>query len=89
MTPTSNNVRSAELNNGIVCECIGCYAKATDKITLKIGSKGTITLFLCENCKPRFSTNYNNQQNEVESTEAVKPESNGTKRISSTSQESI
>ena len=40
--------------NGI-CECIGCNANATSSVSVKVGDKGQITLFLCEKCKPRFS----------------------------------
>jgi hypothetical protein len=40
--------------NGI-CECIGCNANATSNVSVKVGDKGQITLFLCEKCKPRFS----------------------------------
>jgi hypothetical protein len=40
--------------NGI-CEGIGCYANATSKLSVKVGNKGQIILFLCEKCEPRFS----------------------------------
>lgn len=41
--------------NGI-CECIGCNANATSRVSVKVGDKGQITLFLCEKCRPRFNT---------------------------------
>jgi transcription elongation factor Elf1 len=40
--------------NGI-CECVGCNANATSRVSVKVGDKGQITLFLCEKCKQRFS----------------------------------
>ena len=46
---------SSDLNNGI-CEASGCFAKAKVTVAVKVGSKGRIFLLLCENCKPRFST---------------------------------
>ena len=55
MTPMSNSVAPHEVNNSIVCEAIGCYSKATNKITLSVGYKGTISLFLCTNCKSKLS----------------------------------
>jgi hypothetical protein len=53
--PMNNNIRSSEINNPI-CEFVGCYSEATNKIAVKVGSKGTIFLFLCDNCKPKFCT---------------------------------
>jgi hypothetical protein len=50
----SNNTRLPDANNGIVCEAIGCYSKATDRIVLNIGSEITISLFLCTNCKSKL-----------------------------------
>ncbi|MGA9170933.1 MAG: hypothetical protein WCF03_01870 [Nitrososphaeraceae archaeon] len=58
----SNSILSYD-DDSAICEALGCYSKATGKITLKVGSKGTITLFLCESCKPRFSANDSSQQN--------------------------
>ena len=43
-------------NNG-PCESIGCDSNLTEKIPIKVGDKGTIFLFLCKNCKSKFSTN--------------------------------
>jgi hypothetical protein len=51
---SSNNIPS-DLNNGI-CEAVGCFAKAKFKVPINVGTKGTISLFLCEKCRPRFST---------------------------------
>jgi hypothetical protein len=60
----SNNIVQSDLNNDIVCEAIDCSSKATKMLTLKVGSKGTISLFLCENCKSLFSSSSheNNRQ---------------------------
>jgi hypothetical protein len=55
MSPVSNNIRSSsEVNNNIICEALGCYSKANNKIAVEVGSKGTIFLCLCDNCKPKF-----------------------------------
>ena len=43
-------------NNG-PCESIGCDSNLTEKIPIKVGDKGTIFLFLCKNCKSKFSAN--------------------------------
>jgi hypothetical protein len=48
-----NNHKDIELNNPI-CEATGCLEKATDNITIKVGSLGIITLLLCSNCVPKF-----------------------------------
>jgi hypothetical protein len=45
---------SSEINNHIVCEAVGCYSIATNKISVKVGSRGTIFLFVCNECKPKF-----------------------------------
>ena len=54
------NSKSALLNNSFtsntqdtICNCLGCYRLADDKISLKIGEK-SITLFVCGNFKPKF-----------------------------------
>ena len=46
---------SPETNNSVICEAVGCSAKATTKVTTRLGSEGTIFLFLCDNCKPKFT----------------------------------
>jgi hypothetical protein len=51
---SSNNIPS-DLNN-VICEAVGCFAKAKFKVPINVGTKGTISLFLCEKCRPRFST---------------------------------
>jgi hypothetical protein len=45
---------SPETNNSIICEAVGCSAKATTKVTTRLGSDGTILLFLCDNCNSKF-----------------------------------
>ena len=54
------NSKSALLNNSFtsvtqekICNCLGCYEYADDKISLTVGAK-SITIFVCENCKPKF-----------------------------------
>jgi hypothetical protein len=51
---SSNNIPS-DLNNGI-CEAVGCFAKAKFKVPINVGTTGKISLFLCEDCRPKFST---------------------------------
>lgn len=38
-----------------VCNAFGCFNTATVKVVLPVGSK-SITIFVCENCKPKFET---------------------------------
>ena len=53
------NSKSALVNNSFtniqenICNCLGCYQFANDKISLKIGEK-SITIFVCGHCKPKF-----------------------------------
>jgi uncharacterized protein YlaI len=51
----SNNTISSEVNNSI-CEAVGCFANAKFKVPINVGTIGKISLFLCESCKSRFST---------------------------------
>ena len=39
---------------GVTCEAVGCYSKATDSITVKVGNLGAIPLWLCSNCVTEF-----------------------------------
>jgi hypothetical protein len=41
-------------NNDDICEAVGCFAEATTKVDVKVGLKGTITLYLCVNCIDKF-----------------------------------
>jgi hypothetical protein len=52
--PMNSSSKQTENINGI-CEGIGCVAKATSKVPVKVGAKGRIVLLLCEKCKQRFS----------------------------------
>jgi hypothetical protein len=47
----SNNEIHADNN---ICEATGCSAKATNKIDVKVGQRGTIGLHLCVNCIHKF-----------------------------------
>jgi hypothetical protein len=63
MTAMSNSIRSPEINNDIICEAIACYSKATNKIAIKVGSDDrTMSLFLCNNCKPKFYSPYHDDK---------------------------
>ncbi len=61
-----NNTSEVQLeHNEVVCEAIGCYAKATTTVAIRVGTKGSIFLNLCANCRPRFFVSSNSQQMEV------------------------
>ena len=47
---------SLESQSGIeICEASGRFAKVTDKITVKVGTLGVISLLLCNDCVSKFS----------------------------------
>lgn len=54
MNDTNLSNLSQETSNRVSCEAVGCGANATTKVTTRLGSDGTIFLFLCDNCKPKF-----------------------------------
>ena len=57
----SNDVQSTfEVNNDIVCEALGCQSRATKDVIVKLEPKGTIVLFLCDNCKLKFCADHRN-----------------------------
>jgi hypothetical protein len=41
-----------------ICNAFECYNIATVRIVLPVGSK-SITIVVCENCKPKFEESYN------------------------------
>lgn len=40
-------------NHDKVCEALNCFDKATNKVAIEVGSRGSIVLFLCDSCKPK------------------------------------
>ncbi|MDQ6862797.1 MAG: hypothetical protein M3044_03120 [Thermoproteota archaeon] len=50
----TNNNPSSDPNN-LICEAVGCDAIATTKVAARLGHEESIILFLCENCKPKFT----------------------------------
>jgi hypothetical protein len=50
----SHRTISSEVNNTI-CEAVGCLAKATTEITVKVGQQGVIALRLCKGCVDKFN----------------------------------
>ena len=42
--------------NNVICEAVGCFSKAAIKLAARVGSAGTISLFLCQECKSKFRT---------------------------------
>jgi hypothetical protein len=40
--------------NKNICEAVGCFAKATDKIALEGGTRGIISVLVCKNCIRKF-----------------------------------
>lgn len=44
-------------NSDETCEALNCFARATDKVVVKVGDLGAITLLLCKKCMIRFEDN--------------------------------
>jgi hypothetical protein len=40
--------------NKNICEAVGCFAKATDKIALEGATFGIISVLVCRNCIRKF-----------------------------------
>jgi hypothetical protein len=40
--------------NNTICESVQCFAKATNKIDVKVGESGVIPLYLCKHCIGKF-----------------------------------
>jgi hypothetical protein len=40
--------------NNTICEAVGCFKRATTKISVKVGQLGSISLDLCANCTEKF-----------------------------------
>jgi protein-arginine kinase activator protein McsA len=57
----NSNIISSDTNE-YVCEAIDCKAKARVTITVNLGDKGSISLYLCEKCRSRFSDIDNSEQ---------------------------
>jgi hypothetical protein len=49
-------ILGSEVNN-IICEAAGCFEKATNVIPVRVGQKGSIVLYLCQNCQSKFEDN--------------------------------
>jgi hypothetical protein len=49
----TNSITSDSINT--VCEALGCNSSYTERVAVRVGAKGTIFLFLCKNCKGKFS----------------------------------
>ena len=39
---------------GHICEATGCFKKVTDRIAVKVGNLGAISLLVCSDCVPKF-----------------------------------
>lgn len=52
LTFTERDQNDSEFN--VTCEAAGCDSKARDKVIVKVGNLGVITLLLCSNCVPKF-----------------------------------
>jgi hypothetical protein len=59
--PMNSSSKPTENINSI-CEGLGCIAKATSKVPVKVGAKGRIVLLLCEKCRQRFSYSMSSAQ---------------------------
>jgi hypothetical protein len=56
MSRTMNKNDSEFVINTVICEAVGCFSKAAIKLPVRVGTAGTIALFLCEECKSKFMT---------------------------------
>ena len=55
-------------NTGInknICQAVGCYAKATDKIALEGGTYGVISVLVCRNCIGKFQDDSTQETNKL------------------------
>src|SRR5438552_15179584 len=48
------NKSNTRLANYAICESVGCFSKAAIKLEVRVGTAGTIALFLCEECISKF-----------------------------------
>jgi uncharacterized metal-binding protein len=58
-----NEYNDPDININI-CQAVGCPAKATDKIAVKVGTLGVISLLLCRNGIGKF------QDHDIKETDA-------------------
>jgi hypothetical protein len=49
----SQGIIDSDVNNTI-CEAVGCIAKATTEIRVKVGQRGIISLRCCKYCVGKF-----------------------------------
>jgi hypothetical protein len=49
----SQEIIDSEVNND-TCEAVGCFAKATNEIAVKVGNLGIIYLYVCKDCAKQF-----------------------------------
>jgi len=49
----SKYYKDTDINKNI-CEAVGCFVKATDKIALEGGTHGIISVLVCKNCIRKF-----------------------------------
>ena len=54
--------------NKNICQAVGCFAKATDKIALEGGTYGVISVMVCRNCIGKFQDDSAHDTNELSST---------------------
>jgi hypothetical protein len=43
--------------NKVVCEAVGCSAKAVEEIRVTVGQQGYVPLMVCSRCKEKFAAN--------------------------------
>lgn len=51
------------VDHDVTCEAAGCCSGAKFNISLAVGNKGTISVFLCENCISKFGKLNRNMTN--------------------------
>jgi predicted Zn-ribbon and HTH transcriptional regulator len=47
---------SPETNN-VICEVVGCSAKAVEEIRVSVSQQGYVLLMVCSRCKEKFVAN--------------------------------
>jgi hypothetical protein len=57
MVMNDNLLESKEISTQ-TCNAFGCYNIATIRLVLPVGSK-SLTIVVCENCRPKFEDIYN------------------------------
>jgi hypothetical protein len=66
LAPMNKEYNDTDINKNI-CEAVGCFAKATDKIALEGGTYGVISVLVCRNCIRKFRDDAVQETNKLSS----------------------